>query len=316
MKILIALEEAESARALESKLAHEGYEAVLAGDGSEAWLALQKDGAPKIAVLGRNLAKMDGLKVCTEARKHEDMSYIYIVLVTDAQTKAKDIAEGSAAGADDFIVRPFDEGELQVRLRAGRRILGLQQDLQSAQEALSYQASHDPLTGLWNRVAILDILRRELARVRREKTPVGIIAVQIDEFKEINDKFGSMAGDAILRGTARKMRAAVRPYDSIGRFGSESFLIVAPGSEAQSAQGQGERLRAAVAAEAVDITEWGKNIAPDKAKLPITVSLGVFTSTTMQEVELLVKAAEAAVARARKAGGNRVEIATDQKSAK
>jgi diguanylate cyclase (GGDEF)-like protein len=315
MRILIALEDAESARSIESKLALEGYEVVLAGDGSEAWLALQKDGAPKIALLGRNLAKMDGLKVCREARKHEEMSYIYIVLVTDAKTKEKDIAEGSTAGADDFILRPFDDGELKVRLRAGRRILGLQEDLKTSQEALSYQASHDPLTGLWNRAAILDVLRRELARVRREKTPVGIIAVQVDEFKEINDKYGSMAGDAVLRGTARKMRAAVRPYDSIGRFGSESFLIVAPGSDPQSAHGQAERLRAAVASEPVDITEWGKNIAPDKAKLAVTVSLGVVTSSTMQEVELLVKTAETAVARARKQGANRVEVATEQKPA-
>ncbi len=309
MRILIALEDPSEVRSLEAKLTQEGYEVVLAGNGSEAWLALQKDGAPKIAILARKLSGLDGLGVCREVRKHENMDYVYIVLVADPASELDDLRQGLAAGTDEFLIRPFDDAELHARLRAGRRILGLQQDVKASQEALSYQASHDPLTGVWNRAAILDVLRRELARGRREKAQIGLIAVEVDSFKNVSSQFGNLAGDAVLRGTARKLRAAIRPYDAIGRFDTDQFFIVVPGSDAKSVEGQAGRLRASVASEPIDVTEWGKNLPPDKAKLVVTISLGIALSQADQSLDPLVQAALKALERAKKADVNRLEVA-------
>ena len=147
------------------------------------------------------------------------------------------------AGADDYITKPFDQHELQVRLRAGKRLADLQSELLSAREALREQASKDSLTRLWNRRSILDMLGRELARSSREPTPIGVVIVDLDHFKNVNDSQGHLVGDAVLCEAARRMQSAIRQYDSIGRYGGEEFLILLPGCDEQTSFTQAERLR-------------------------------------------------------------------------
>jgi len=132
------------------------------------------------------------------------------------------------AGADDNVVKPFDSNELKVRLGPGRRILELQGELLETQAALHEQATRDALTHLWNRRAILEILNRELARSLREESPLGIVLGDVDRFKSINDEFGHIVGDTVLRKVAVQMAASVRQYDAVGRYGGEEFLIVCP----------------------------------------------------------------------------------------
>ncbi len=310
MKILVAQDDQASRQSLELTLTRWGHDVVVAPDGAAAWATLQQEGAPGVALLGTALSGMDGFQVCREARKRTDSPYIYFILLV-AKGREQEIVEGMRAGADDFLSQPVNPDELMTRLRVGKRISELQEQLRRAHEAISYQATHDPLTGLWNRVAILDALRRELARVLREGTPVGVIVAEIDSFKSINDTHGHMAGDAVLREATRRVRSSVRPYDSVGRYGAQEFLVIVPGCDTRNALGQAERLLACVAAGPMDISEWGKFAAAEKGTIPVTLCAGVAAGNKMKDVETLLRAAEEALARAKKAGKNRAEAAPE-----
>jgi len=139
--------------------------------------------------------------------------------------------EAMDAGADDFLAKPFDPPELNARLQVGKRIVELQQKLVSANEALHYAASHDFLTRLWNHAAIIAFLQREMARSLREGRALGVILVDLDHFKNVNDELGQETGDYVLREIAKRFSASLREYDGIGRYGGEEFLLVMPGCE-------------------------------------------------------------------------------------
>src|SRR5262249_35924367 len=174
-----------------------------------------------------------------------------LVLVT-GQGSREQMLEGLEAGADDFLIKPVEAAELRARLTSGRRVVALQEQLLATQRQLRDQASRDALTGLWNRGAILDLLERELARGRREGRPVGVILADVDNSKRINDTFGPLAGDRALRQVACRLGEALRPYDKVGRYGGEEFLVVLPGCDAGDAAGLAERLRQRVAAGPAD----------------------------------------------------------------
>jgi two-component system cell cycle response regulator len=204
MRILIAEDDPVSRRLLEAKLVNWGYEVVVTRDGNEAWQALQADDAPRLAILDWMMPGRDGVAVCREVRKGKGEPYTYLILLT-AQAREEDLVTGMEAGADDYIAKPFKSSELKVRLRAGRRIIELQSELIAAREALRAQATHDPLTGLWNHEEILRILGLELVRAKREGRHVGVIMADLDHFKRVNDTYGHMGGDAVLRAAAKTM---------------------------------------------------------------------------------------------------------------
>ena len=142
------------------------------------------------------------------------------------------------AGADDYIVKPFHEHELLVRLRAGKRIVDCQVELMTAREELRERANRDLLTLLPNRSAIHSVLEQELARGNREQRPVGVILLDLDHFKSINDTYVHFAGDVVLIETAASLRMNIRPYDTIGRYGGEEFLVVLPHCDLEQATQQ------------------------------------------------------------------------------
>lgn len=302
MKILIAEDELLSRRVLEASLAKWGYEVVVARDGTEAWTLFEQEDEPRLAVLDWMMPGLDGVEVCRRIRHREARPYVYIVLLT-ARSQKQDLLRALEAGADDYLTKPFDAEELRARLHVGRRIIELQDELIAAREGLRFQATHDPLTGLFNRAAILDALRRELHRGRREHTPVGLVITDIDHFKKVNDTHGHLTGDAVLREAAHRMAASVRAYDVVGRYGGEEFLIVVPTSDEMGTLAQAERIRQSI--ESIPI-------ATPAGEMRVTASFGLAVSSDAEpaEPEALVHAADAALYRAKQAGRNRTELAT------
>jgi diguanylate cyclase (GGDEF)-like protein len=304
MKVLIAEDDSISRRMLEAFLVKWGYEVLVATEGEEAWEILQGNDAPRLAVLDWMMPGRDGVDICRSVRQRKGRPYIYILLLT-ARGQKEDIVEGLEAGADDYVTKPFDPYELRARLRAGRRIVELQEQLLQAREALRDQASRDPLTDLWNHGTILAILRKEVARASRSHTPFAIAMADVDRFKAINDTYGNAAGDAILREAVRRLRGAMRTCDSLGRYGGDEFLAVVPGCDPAGAARFAESFRARIDRKAIETPE---------GLITVTLSLGVVALEGLGEVksETLVRVADAALYRAKIAGRNRVALATQQ----
>ena len=227
MKILLADDEPIARTMLQHWLTGWGYTVVAVKDGEAAIAALQADQEIRLAVVDWVMPKVDGIQVCRHVRNGPTEPYIYVVLLTARDNKS-DIVDGLDAGADDYLIKPCNPLELKVRLRAGRRVVELQEELVAAREELRYEAMHDGLTTLLNRRAVLEQLDRELRRSARSGAPVAVLMGDLDHFKAVNDTFGHAAGDAVLVEAANRMKACVRAYDSLGRIGGEEFLCVLP----------------------------------------------------------------------------------------
>jgi diguanylate cyclase (GGDEF)-like protein len=279
-----------------------GYDPIVATNGDEAWEILQRTDSPRLALLDWMMPGMDGLTLCKSVRTLSALPYTYVILLTGKDSK-EDMVSGLEAGADDYLTKPFDRYELEARLRTGERILGLQQELIAARDALKEQATHDQLTGLWNHGATMDILRNELSRGDRQGVPLTVTMGDLDHFKRVNDTYGHLAGDAVLREVAQRLRASVRIYDSVGRYGGEEFLVVSPGCQSSAGINQAERLRQVVSVKPISFQD---------AVISVTVSLGVATLDREIKggVERLLGAADGALYRAKAGGRNRLEVAS------
>jgi diguanylate cyclase (GGDEF)-like protein len=278
-----------------------GFAVIVAKEGEEAWGILQGNDAPQLAILDWMMPGRNGIEICRSLRWRKDRPYVYILLLTSRGQK-EDLVEGLEAGADDYVTKPFDPFELRARLRAGRRIVELQEQLLQAREALRDQARRDPLTDLLNHEAILAVLREEVERASRTHGPLAVAMADIDRFKSINDTYGHQAGDAVLREAARRLRSAMRTYDSLGRYGGDEFLAVVPGCDPDMATRFAESFRARLDRKAIE-TQNGL--------IPITLSLGVVALDPVGDVnsETLVRIADTALYRAKSEGRNRVALA-------
>jgi two-component system cell cycle response regulator len=277
-----------------------GFGVTLAESGSEAWQILQQPDSPKLVLLDWVLPDLDGLEICQRIRKAGSSGpYVYVILLTSNEGR-QNMLDAMQAGADDYLVKPFDELELRARLLVGKRILDLQEELVSAREAMRHAATHDSLTGLMNRGEILTMLERELERARRERTPVGVILGDIDHFKSVNDTLGHLFGDEALREIGRRLRAQLRIYDGVGRYGGEEFLMVLPNCDLPNMILRANELREIIAHTPV--------ISSGEERL-ITMSMGVSVSACegKNEVEALLSQADAGLYAAKEKGRNRIE---------
>jgi len=307
MRILIAEDDAVSRCLLQTMLENWGYEIVVTNDGREAWDALRREDAPRLAILDWMMPQIDGIEVCKRVRRQASRDYTYVMLLT-ARGRKKDLIDGMEAGADDYITKPFDSGEMKVRLRAAERILDLQNRLLNAQEALRKQATHDFLTGLYNRQAINEILHLEAQRADRNSTPTSVIMGDLDHFKRINDTYGHGAGDEVLREVGARLGVHVRQYDSVSRYGGEEFLIVLPDCDMDAAQRLAQRLCDSIAGEPYNVRS--------NRKVYVTMSLGIATRRAGEAIDpdKLIRLADAAMYAAKAAGRNRVSISSEAAS--
>jgi diguanylate cyclase (GGDEF)-like protein len=301
MKVLIAEDDPVSRRLLQAFLVKSGYEVIAVEDGGTAWEVLQAEGGPRLAVLDWMMPRMDGVEVCRGLRQLTNRPYTYVLLLT-AKDEKRDVTEGLDSGADDYLVKPFHPQELRARLRVGMRILALEDDLVAARERLQFKATHDLLTGAWNRGAILEVLERELSRARRQNISLGILLADLDHFKAVNDEHGHLVGDQVLQEVARRLTGSVRDYDAVGRYGGEEFLLVMPGCDASSTRDRAEQIRVAVSKSPVRVGE---------EVMPVSLSIGAVSSAAWgaADADALLRAADVALYRAKSAGRNRVELA-------
>src|SRR5579862_8260067 len=268
MKALVADDDGMSRRLLEKTLEREGYEVIAVDNGRLALEQLSLPDGPRLALLDWMMPELDGPGVCLEIRKQQERPYVHIVLLTSRGSK-EDVVAGLEAGADDYLTKPWDPAELMARLRTGRRILQLEDRLVEARETMRYKATHDPLTSLFNRGVIMDLLSRELIRTRRENGCTLVMLGDLDHFKDVNDRYGHIVGDEVLQEVARRLLGLVRSYDFVGRYGGEEFLIVLNNCDSTQALVRAEQIRNSIAGQPVQ-TKCGP--------LSITMSLGVLSS--------------------------------------
>ena len=301
MKILVADDEAVSRRMLQGLLAKWGYEVISVEDGKAAWDHLNRADAPRIALLDWMMPGRNGVDVCRELRAHRPDPYTYILLLT-ANDAIESVVEGLEAGADDYLTKPFHPQELKARLRVGLRLLNLEDTLVQAREAMRFKATHDALTGVWNRGTILETLEREISRSRREGGSLGVIIGDLDHFKSVNDTYGHLAGDDVLKEATRRMQASVRSYDAVGRYGGEEFLILLPGCNSAVIADKAEQLRAAVS---------GSPMETQSGSLRITMSLGGVATAAWpdEDSKHILNMVDSALYRAKQEGRNRSVMA-------
>jgi len=293
MKILLVEDSYFERRKVGDYLTEWGLDYVAVGSGTEALKLLESPTPPQITLLDWVLPGMDGIDVLRRIRKLSRGHYVYTVMLT-AKRKKEDRLKAMEAGADDYLSKPVDPSELRSRIMVGKRIVELQQSLRFA-------ATHDFLTNLMNRAEILATLEREFSRSGRDDKPTSLILADIDHFKRVNDTLGHAAGDEVLKEVARRLKADLRPYDVVGRYGGEEFLLILPGCNLAVGARRADEIRRLVAKSPIE-TPFGTT--------PATVSMGVTATDAVRDCSVadFLHEADVSLYAAKKNGRNRVEI--------
>ena len=302
MKILVVDDEREDRRLLEKTLARLGHEIVLADGGEAAWKHIQEEHL-RFVITDRDMPGVDGVQLIQKIRSSQLAGYVYVILVT-SNDRNEEIVAGLYSGADDYLTKPFHQPELEARVAIGQRVLTLEDSLVRAKSQLERLAMVDSLTGLMNRRAIYKFTRGELERARRVVDPISVVFLDIDNFKEVNDKYGHLIGDEALKLVAQIIRQRSRTYDGIGRWAGDEFLIVLPGTRPQDAEKAAQRI-----IDGVAVTEL---VLLDDQIINISASAGVAAIQKMTNSPTLlddvIQAAEEALQRAKGEGGNQVDV--------
>jgi diguanylate cyclase (GGDEF)-like protein len=302
MRILIADDEPVARRLLERTLQRLGHEVVAVADGTAALDALLDPAGPRLAILDWMMPGLDGLAVCRAVRGQQ-APYVYLILLT-ARDGDDDIVAGLVAEADDYLTKPFDARELNARIQSGERILDLEAKLLTAEKDLRHEATHDRLTGLWNRGMVLDYLERTVKRVRWSGERLTVALADVDHFKSVNDTYGHDAGDHVLREVARRIRSSLRDVDAVGRYGGEEFLIVLASHDSVGQLAALDRVCLAVRQMPFDV---------GRARVNLTLSMGAARLVSAEsDGANLISAADEAMYRAKGEGRNCLKMARHQ----
>lgn len=300
LKILVVDDNALERQIIEKPLSTiKDYE-VIALDNVKAAQKMLEDDTVRFVITDWVMPGMDGLDFVRWIRRAVSKRYIYVILLTSRENPG-DIEDGLNAGADDYIKKPCHPKELLARVAVGKRILDLEEDLRRTLDKLEKQATIDDLTGLRNRRAIYEIGRQEIGRANRDESPLSILFLDIDKFKNINDTYGHQAGDQALKLTAQLLQDNIRNYDMAGRWAGDEFIVLLPNTNAKDASDLGERVLKAFNRKAMLLTNG--------TKIVVNVSIGMHTwrpgTAELPDLDVLVRLADEAMYKAKQSGGNR-----------
>lgn len=295
-KILI-IDDSESILFLLESILSLHFDVVLADRANKALKMINK--SYDTIILDLMMPEMSGIEFLRSFRKKSNFTYIPVIVLTAKHNTEEDIAKLFDLGANDYVNKPFLSAELIARVKTHSKIKLLTEDLLTANEKLKYSATHDELTNVFNRTAILDFLENEMLRIKRTKKKLSVIMFDIDYFKEINDKYGHQTGDQVLIDIIIVIKDTVREIDLIGRYGGDEFLIILQETKIDKAKEIAERIHKQINK---------KNFKARKNEIPVTISIGLSEHFAKENVDKLVERVDNALYDAKNAGRNCVKI--------
>lgn len=305
---LLLVEDSHTTHALLMKYLGHNYQLIQANDGVEAWNLLNSDREFDLVITDVHMPNMSGHQLLVKIRKSEDTRHKNLPVIV--MTSAEDNVDRNLAflnGANDFLIKPIDEMELQARIKVHYRLARTIRELEASKKTLATQVATDSLTKLKNRRAFFEVGATALAMAQDNRSELSVILLDVDYFKKINDTFGHQAGDEALILVAGILMEMTRPEDTVSRIGGEEFVILLPGTN---------RLSAAVMAERIRLTiEMEKFIAENKV-VPITVSIGIasYGVDYSDSIDHLLSVADKRLYLAKKSGRNRICVNDDGRS--
>ncbi|MGB6131016.1 MAG: diguanylate cyclase [Acidobacteriaceae bacterium] len=291
--VLVGCGDAGIAGEISATLESWHYRVVAAENGSAAMEQIHGAAPPPVALLDMDLAAPGGVEIAWETKRREDSRRIWMVLLSQQPGKDR-LRAALTSGCDDYLVIPAGADELKVKMRVAERVLALHQQIEKQSAELHYRATHDGLTGLWNREALLGLIFQETDRVQRMKTSLSLLLFDLDDFARINQDYGYQAGDRILTELANRFRRHLRSYDLIGRCGEDEFLLALPGCSRENALILAERIRDTILAHP---------FAVGSDATTLTASFGIAASGGRSPLVVLHDA-ERAMADAKNSGKN------------
>lgn len=301
MKILVADDDRVSLMTMRRMLLRSGYEVLTASDGAAAVRTILEPGGPRLVLLDWMMPSLNGPEVCRAIRAGVQSGYIYIILLTAKDSK-EDLVAGLEAGADDYLIKPCHPQELTARLRTGERILRLEDGLVEARDEMRFRATHDALTQVLNRGAIVHALSEHLDLLRGSHGAIAVLLCDVDHFKQINDSYGHPVGDEVLRAIARRLGDIALGTDAVGRFGGEEFLLVLRdiSPEGMSALGRN-----------ICDTIYSSPVETSAGPISVSLSIGIVSVGGHEgtwDVDEVLKRADALLYDAKREGRNRAIV--------
>jgi diguanylate cyclase (GGDEF)-like protein len=296
MNILVLERDLKELAFIQQVLSGKKYEILPVLTSDQALQAIQA-GVARCIIANWDTSDAQPTQLIQRIRASTALGPVYVLLIT-SRTLEED---PTLTGMDDLLHRPFKSADLKNRILIAERIMSLTSKLTEARTQLENHAAFDPLTEFMNRTAFVRQSTGELERSRRASMPLSMIALDIENFSLINEKFGIKIGDDVLRVVAKSIRDKSRPYDCIGRWDGDEFVLALPGVIGADGEKVAGRIIAGVRGTRIEV--------PNEPPLNVKISAGVASImriTTTTEIEPIIEQARQAVRRAKEAGGNQV----------
>jgi len=314
LRVLVVDDDRDTREVLEEVIGQLGHRSESVGDGAEA-LAAEHARPADVILSDWSMPEMTGVELCRRVRARESGDYTYFVLMTAFHDRAH-LLEGLRAGADDYLTKPIDIDELELRLRSAGRVLAYQRELAESNAALqetsevAFEAARiDPLTGIGNRLRLAEDLESLRSHAERYGHRFCVALCDVDLFKRFNDTHGHVAGDDVLRRVAATIRGALRQGDSLYRYGGEEFLVILCEQSIAEARNAMDRVRRTVEGAAIPHDGSPRGI--------VTISVGLAEIRNAgASSDDWIRPADMALYRAKRSGRNRVESAESVRAAR